>query len=77
MFFLGEHEPFYVTNEGPENMLGNIYGGDEEQENAALFYDDGNDVFQFTFNTSQPTVPRINLTKYKKELPAELTNESS
>ena len=31
---------------------------------------------QFTFSTGEPTVPRINLTKYKKELAQELTGDS-
>lgn len=76
IFFLQEKNPLFVNNQGPDNMLGNIYGGDEEQQNAAMFYDDGYDIFQFTFSTDQPTIPRINLTKYKKELPAQLTGES-
>lgn len=57
-------------------MLGNIYGGDEEQENAALFYDDGLQIFQFSFSTGQPTVPRINLGKYQKELPLDIAVNS-
>ena len=73
---MDENEPHFFTNEAPDSMLGNIYGGDEEQENAALFYDDGYDIMQFTFSTGEPTVPRINLTKYKKELAQELTGDS-
>jgi hypothetical protein len=31
-----------------------------------MFYDEGLEVFQFNFDTSEATVPKINLTKYKK-----------
>ena len=57
-------------------MLGNIYGGDEEQENAAIFYDEGLEIFQFSFSTGQPTVPRINLSNYQKILPLEIAINS-
>ena len=54
-------------------MLGNIFGGDEEQENAANFYDDAQEVFSFAFNTTEPTVPKLQLGKYKQQLGNELT----
>jgi hypothetical protein len=57
-------------------MLANIYGGDEEQDNAAVIYDDSQEVIQFTFNTSETSVPKITLTKYKNQLPVELTSSS-
>lgn len=57
-------------------MLANIYGGDEEQDNAAVIYDDSQEIIQFTFNTSEPSVPKITLTKYKKELSNDLTTST-
>lgn len=66
LFFFTDQEPLFITNEGTDSMLGNIYGGDEDHENAAMFYDEGLEVLQFNFDTSQATIPRINLTKYKK-----------
>ena len=41
IFFLEEPEAVFVHNESTECVLGNIYGGEEEQENGAMFYDDG------------------------------------
>lgn len=55
-------------------MLANIYGGDEEQDNAAVIYDDAQEIIQFTFNTSYHSVPKLTLTKYNKKLPSELTS---
>lgn len=54
----------------------NIYRGDEEQDNAAVIYDDSQEIIQFTFNTSEPSVPKITLTKYKKELSNDLTTST-
>jgi hypothetical protein len=46
-------------------MLGNIFGGDEEQENAANFYDESQETFSFSFNTTEATVPKLQLNRYK------------
>lgn len=56
-------------------MLGNIYGGDEEQENAAVFYDEGDDIIQFNFS-NDCTLPKLILTKYSKSLPEEITSST-
>ena len=74
--FLSEPEPHFVSHEAENSMLANIYGGDEEQDNAAVIYDDSQEIIQFTFNTSEASVPKITLTKYKKELSNELTTST-
>lgn len=71
IFFLNEPDSLFVTN-APDGMLGNIYGGDEEQENAAVFYDEGDDIMQFTFSNDS-TQPKLTLSKYSKSLPEEIT----
>lgn len=74
--FLEEPEAHFVSHEAENSMLANIYGGDEEQDNAAVIYDDSQEIIQFTFNTSEPSVPKITLTKYKKELSNDLTTST-
>jgi hypothetical protein len=69
-----EEEPLFVSHENGENMLANIYGGDEEQDNAAVIYDDSQEIVQFTFSTSETFVPKLTLSKYKQKLPAQLTS---
>lgn len=71
-----EEEPLFIANEGASSMLANIYGGDEEQDNAAVIYDDSQEIIQFTFNTSEASTPRLTLSKYKNQLPATLTNNT-
>ncbi len=68
-----EDEPLFVSREAGDHMLANIYGGDEDQDNAAVIYDDSQEVIQFTFSTSESSVPKLTLTKYKNQLPNQLT----
>lgn len=75
LFFL-EEQPYFIASENAETMLGNIYGGDEEQENAAIFYEDSHEVFQFSFSTGEPTTPKLTLSKFQNQLPPELTGET-
>jgi hypothetical protein len=58
----------FITNEAPESMLFSIYGGNEDQDNTAVVYDDSQEIVQFAFNASETTTPKIVLSKYKNKL---------
>lgn len=72
--FLEEPETVFMQS-SPDTMLANIYGGDEEQDNAAVIYDEQDEMIYFGFAQGEPSSPRLNLTRFKDLLPTSLTTE--